>query len=257
MKLYYQFTKGDRIIYHFEETNGKTLKEVEISENADITRFLEYDSKELDKVLDVSRKVIFHFRFRNTTGGKRTCHLQIGRVPSSAATTDFVTAVEPWMLGDTTNHAKNNALLLQKTRKKILLMSPTNYVLSSTSNSVLKGWKSKIAVPIELPLHTVEWYYRFSVGSANDSTFSGTSFTGGETCDIYLIDKQNLTSFETDPAFPFYESGIQVDAHEGLVKMEPFQKHQLLIGLINPNNIKGITVRLEVVAFVEESAGTQ
>ncbi len=253
--FYFQFAKGDRMVYAYESEKGKELKEVEVAEMPDITRYLDYESSRIEKTFDVSRTVIFRFRFRNSAGSSRNCHLRISRQPGTVATQDFVTRVEPWQLGDTTARAEQARLLLQKARKTVVVLEPQNYCLSSTSHAVLKGTPSKTALSIELPLHTVEWQYRYVVGKAVDST--RTDFNGTETCDIYLLDGQHLDRFRNDAVFPFFENGLQVNSHSGAIKLEPFQKHQLYLGLVNPNSIQGICIRLEVTAVVEELAGTQ
>lgn len=256
--LYYQFARGDKLLYDFSETNGRALKEVEVIESPAITRFLDYESKQIAaKTFDVQRAVIYTFRFKNTSAGSRNCQLKISRIPIDTSTIAFNTTVEKWQLGDTSTLAKSAEKMLQKVKKKILLLSPINYVLSSTSNAVLKGTKSKIAVPIELPLNTVEWSYTYSVGRDKDSLLQPAVFEGTETCDIYLMDGKNLGAFDKDPSFPFFEQGLQVDGHAGKLRLEPFHRHNLYIALLNPNSIKGICVRLEVTAVVEEIEGTE
>ena len=87
--FYYGFAAGDQLLFSFEESNGKELKEVEIVEMPSTSRFMEYKSKKFEKTLSVTKTGIYKFRFANSGIAARLCKYKIQRIPASAATQVF------------------------------------------------------------------------------------------------------------------------------------------------------------------------
>src|SRR5262245_30921480 len=85
--FYLGFAEDDKMIFNFEEENGKDLKEVEITAIESSFRFIEYKtSKILSKTFDVQKTGIYKFRFMNGGIGVKLCKYKIQRIPASAAT---------------------------------------------------------------------------------------------------------------------------------------------------------------------------
>lgn len=91
--LYYGFAAGDRLVFRFEETGGLAIARVEIAEYPDQLRFQELETALVEeKVIYVQRSGVFRFRFANDRREKN-CKVTIQRIPGSAQTRGFRTAV--------------------------------------------------------------------------------------------------------------------------------------------------------------------
>ena len=102
-ELYYGFTKGDQIIFNFEEVKGKPLKEIEIIELPTNSKFMDYKASSIvDKKIKVNKKSVYKFSFRNTSLAGRICRINIQRIPQSAESSNFNTDWEWKTLYDTT-----------------------------------------------------------------------------------------------------------------------------------------------------------
>src|SRR5437868_5930100 len=66
--FYFGFAEGDKLIFNFEETNGKELREVEIVEMPATSRFIAYKTSMVKKTLTVPSTGIYKFRFTNSVG---------------------------------------------------------------------------------------------------------------------------------------------------------------------------------------------
>ncbi|MBK8877281.1 MAG: hypothetical protein IPN74_01625 [Haliscomenobacter sp.] len=92
-ELYYGFAAGDRLVFRFEETGGLPVAKVEIAEYPDQLRFQELETALVEeKVIYVQRNAVFRFRFANDRREKN-CKVKIHRIPGSAQTRGFRTAV--------------------------------------------------------------------------------------------------------------------------------------------------------------------
>ena len=79
--FYYGFDEGDQILFNFEEINGKELKEIEITEYPTSTKFMDYKSiKITNKIINVTSKGIYKFRFTNSAISGRICKYKIQRI---------------------------------------------------------------------------------------------------------------------------------------------------------------------------------
>ena len=66
-ELFYGFAAGDKIVFNFRETNDKELKEVEILEYPNNSKFKDYETKEIkDKTIKIIKTGIYKFRFYNS-----------------------------------------------------------------------------------------------------------------------------------------------------------------------------------------------
>lgn len=93
-ELFYGFAEGDRIIFDFEEINGKTLKEIKISENSENSKFMDYKiSKIENKEIVVLQKSVYKFKIYNASLRNRICKIKIQRIPKSE---DFVRFNTNW-----------------------------------------------------------------------------------------------------------------------------------------------------------------
>jgi hypothetical protein len=89
-ELMFGFAAGDKIIFNFQEIDGKELKEIEIIEYPTLARFTAYKTATVkNKELIVNQQSVFIFRLKNASLAKRVCKLKIQRVPASLALEKF------------------------------------------------------------------------------------------------------------------------------------------------------------------------
>ena len=95
-ELFYGFAEGDQIIFSFQEADGKELKEVEISEYPENSKFMDYETKKIDnKTINVIQKGVYKFRFKNNNILKgRVCRIKIQRIPAKDELKNFNTNVK-------------------------------------------------------------------------------------------------------------------------------------------------------------------
>jgi hypothetical protein len=126
--LYFGFAEGDKLIFSFEEANGKDLKEVEIVEFPATSRFIDYKTSRVNKTLTVPRTAIYKFRFTNSAGiSPKLCKYKIQRVPAGPATQNFNSTVFTGVFNDTTY-----------TTDKEEYLAKTDTVITSYQDRVIK-----------------------------------------------------------------------------------------------------------------------
>ena len=104
--LYFGFAAGDKIIFNFEEVDKKELKELEISEYPDNSKFSDFKTSKIEnKALDVTQTSVYKFRFKNTALGGRICKLKIQRIPANEGARNFNCAVK-WETKEETTYNK-------------------------------------------------------------------------------------------------------------------------------------------------------
>lgn len=101
--FYYGFAAGDQIIFDFTEKDGKSIKEIEIIELPNNTKFQDFKTSTINnKKINVIRKGLYAFRFKNPAIAGRICKLKIQRVPADESTVSFDTGWHYENVNDTT-----------------------------------------------------------------------------------------------------------------------------------------------------------
>ncbi len=91
-EMFYGFAEGDQILFSFEELNGKELKEVEIIELPNNSKFMDYKSTKIEnKKIAVNQKAVYQFKFNNSAISGRICKVKIQRIPKSDSLINFNT----------------------------------------------------------------------------------------------------------------------------------------------------------------------
>jgi len=151
------------------------------------------------------------------------------------------------------------------------------FYINSRSNDLVKGGKSRIILPIQLPKNTVSWYYEFTA-SRNESEVSNTINTfnllselsdyaekdgldtavskltpppGANICDIYLVDKENANLFRDKKEFLFDLDGSRENFKSGIVSVLAPKERMVYLAIKNPDNIYGIHVGIQAIAMVQ------
>jgi len=102
-ELYYGFAEGDQLIFSFKEINGKELKEIEVLEYPQTSKFADFKAVQVDrKTLPVQNQCVYKFRFFNSAIIGRVCKVKIERLPKDELTAKFNPAVTWATQQDTT-----------------------------------------------------------------------------------------------------------------------------------------------------------
>jgi len=191
-EFFYGFAEGDQIVFSFSEVDGKELKEVEITEYPENSKFLGYETSKIDKkIINVIDKGVYKFKFKNTHILKgRICQIKIQRIPASEASKSFNTNIKWVTEQDTTwnTYTKDfvigyDTLLVQKTKKVIdkeetfeeIIMDKSQRVHSKTNDN-----GNKTSVFFSLPDNSVTdfetkkiiaWAYWIGVGEESNKAW--------------------------------------------------------------------------------------
>lgn len=93
-ELYFGFAAGDKIVFNFKEVDNKQLKEIEIIEYPNNSKFSDYKSKLIEgKTLSIIQQSVYIFRFKNSAMGGRVCKIKIQRIPANESTKNFNSTV--------------------------------------------------------------------------------------------------------------------------------------------------------------------
>jgi len=127
-ELYFGFAAGDKIIFSFMEADNKELKEIEIIEYPNNSRFSDYKVKRIEnKTINVAKTGVFIFRFQNSAIAGRICKIKIQRIPANEDTKNFNSSVT-WITKQDTiwnTYTKDviigyDTTYVQKTKKELL-----------------------------------------------------------------------------------------------------------------------------------------
>jgi len=158
--FYYGFAQGDKLIFNFEEVNGKELKELEIVEMPSSSKFMDYKTNKIEnKIFTISRTAIYKFRFTNSAIAARICKFKIQRIPESTATQNFNTTVYTHIVYDTTYSTVMEDILVN-TDTVITHLQDRIVKL----NSVINEPNNKATFNFILPENTIGWSYYMGVG---------------------------------------------------------------------------------------------
>lgn len=161
------------------------------------------------------------------------------------------------------------------------ILSPQSIYLNGTANGAAGG-KSRTYYKIDLPSHTVEWYYIFSTSASEErnktldltsqltNLIDPTGLTsiaakslfapsGEAVIDVYVMGSQNKGYFlEKDSwgAWVYdnpggYDEGKNVNAKQGKARIDDVTTGTVYIGLKNPSTWSGVNITIEVAAIVE------
>lgn len=196
-ELYYGFASGDKIIFTFKEADNKELKELEIIEYPNNSKYSDYKTSSIDnKTISVTNKSVYIFRFKNSAITGRICKIKIQRIPASAETKDFNTTVTWETKQETSYNTYTKDVIVgydttytQKTKKELVkteiseqkIISETKVPISS------KGWLEQNdnikVVPITLPVNQISdyktikvtsWAYWVNVGNESIEKYNTT-----------------------------------------------------------------------------------
>jgi hypothetical protein len=167
----------------------------------------------------------------------------------------------------------------QPSRKIVQVVSQQNFFLNGGVRSTFGG-KSRTYFEIQLPPNTIEWYYILTTYPSENSTSlnlipqltklfasGGTSIlasailspTGSNSCDVYLMDRNNADAFmqkADNNGGTFYHilSAKRENFRNGTVQVRDIKQGKWYLGFKNPSEMQGIAVSFEVAAIVEDES---
>ena len=172
-EIYFGFAEGDKLIFSFEETNDKEMKEVEIVEMPSTSKFLEFKTSKIEnKTINVARTGIYKFRFANSALLPRVCKYKIQRIPAGAATQNFNTTVYFDEYNDTTY-----------TNEVETYIDRSDTVISNFQDRIIKvnpltaPGSSKVTFNFTLPENTVSWSYYVSADKGGQQIYQEAAKT--------------------------------------------------------------------------------
>ncbi len=212
-EFYYGFEEGDKIVFSFEENNGKELKEVEIIEYPKTVKFSDYETSKIEnKTLAVNKKSVYKFRFKNKHKLKgRVCKVKIQRIPGTEATANFDTSIKWVTEQDTTWNiytkkvvVGHDTIYTKKTKKVLASKEIVEEMIFNKAEEVAAFTSinsTKKAIPVTLPQSVkskyeskkiVSWFYWVCVKKesnqawaknkkaiVNIAKFGGAIYSGG------------------------------------------------------------------------------
>ncbi|WP_298499795.1 hypothetical protein [uncultured Algibacter sp.] len=285
-QMVYGFAEGDKLVISYSEERGKKLKNFEIFEYGASKIYSEFNVINIDKKeITIKRTGIYIFNFENSSLARRICNFKVDRIPASEDLISFNTTVKERTLTDTTYTVRQESFVKSETYKVKDVTTNQYFYVNSGSNAMFKGGKSRIAIPFNLPINTVKWYYR--VSSFRDKTMiestskqinlvsdltklvdntGGLGFVidqlgnppGADYCDVYLIDHNNLNLFISKQVFNHFPIGTRENIIAANVEVEDRFSEQMYLGIKNPDTSHGINVLVSIAAVVlEREMGTK
>ncbi|HEX7904197.1 MAG TPA: hypothetical protein VF487_09980 [Chitinophagaceae bacterium] len=272
--FYYGFAAGDQLVFHFEEVNGKEMKEIEIVEMPSTTRFMDYKSKKIEnKTIAVPKTGIYKFRFTNAALGIRMCKYKIQRIPANSATQNFNTTVYYRMTNDTT-YTTEEEDFLAKTDTVIINLNEQSLKVGSVADAA----GNKASFTFTLPEKTIAWSYYISTGEGGEQIYKEamqqvsaaggpavakyknytplaavamnapsylTKLQTGDDIDYWIVEGENADLFMNKAPFRFMKKGKVFNAYG---RME-YRKGGLYFCFANDNPGSSVNLTVKITAI--------
>jgi hypothetical protein len=274
--LYYGFAEGDKLIFSFEEVNGKELKELEIIELPSSSKFMDYKTKKIEnKTINITRTGVYKFRLSNAAIGGRICKVKIQRIPASDATKNFNSSVYWKTVYDTSYTTEQEKYLI---RADTTISNLTDHVTKVHSKNNADG--NKTTFNFNLPTNTVAWSYYIGVEQAGlqayESAVNQLSSKAGplvskipnysplaalalgstsylkaiqsaEDIDYYIVDGNNVNSFSAELQFSYIKKGKVFNDFSRMLSPLKGSYH---FCFENDNVITGVSVAVKITAII-------
>ena len=269
--FYLGFATGDKLIFSFEETNGKELKEVEITEMPGTSKFIAYKTSGIkNKEITIPKTGIYKFRFTNAAISARLCKYKIQRIPASAATQNFNTTVFTHVVNDTTYTTEDDAELTKTDTVFTNFQDRTVKVGAGTAPGA-----NKTTFNFVLNENVIAWSYYIHVNQAGQKAFDeankqiledsksiinkfpnynvlGALATGkpvvinklqeGEDIAYWIMEGDNEALFKNGGQFRFIKKGKAVNDYS---RVEP-RKGSLYFCFSNDNATDAVSVTVKI-----------
>lgn len=274
--FYFGFAEGDQLIFNFQELNNKELKEVEIIEYPNSSKFMDYKTKRIEnKTLTINKTCIYKFRFANSALLGRVCRFKIQRIPASDQFRNFNTSVYWRTAYDTLYTSENEKYLV---RSDTSVSNFIEQVAKVHSAANLNG--NRTTFNFQLPANTVAWSYYIGVDQAGQQAYENATreltrnaapiiskipgygplaalalggacylsqLQAGEDIDFYIVEGENVNLFRSGQAFIYIKKGKVIN---DFAKMNTRYRGNYHVCLLNDNAITGVVVTVKITAIV-------
>lgn len=210
-ELFLGFEKGDKISFSFRELKGKVIKEIEITALPENVKFSDSKTSSTTKVINVSERGVYRFRFKNGSLSPRICKVHIERIPLNEENRNFNSQVIWKTVYDTTfipykedSLIGYDTLFFQKTVKELDTTTYREDIVMDRNervHSYLNPNSSYTSVRVNLPRNKIEkyrkekttsWAYWIGVGDESSQVYARNVKAIGEVA-------QGVVSFYTTP----------------------------------------------------------
>ena len=272
--FYFGFAAGDKMIFNFEEVNGKEVKEVEIQETPSYaSKFIATKIKKItNKIINITTTGIYKFRISNTSILPKTCMYKIQRIPASLSTINFDPTVYTDLVNDTTYD-----ISIEEYLEKIDTVFITFQDRLIRVNPASTAGGNKAVFNFLLPANTIVWSYYFSTNKegvqaydeANKKLISNSSqiiskfpyynvlsavaldrpadikkLQAGLGISYWIFDAVNLSLFNTGGQFRSLKNEKAINDFSKMT----FQKGNLHFGFLNEHATDAINVTIKIAA---------
>ncbi|TMI66339.1 MAG: hypothetical protein E6H07_10705 [Bacteroidetes bacterium] len=277
--FYLGFAEGDKVIFNFEEANGKELKEVEIVELPGTSRYLELKiSKIVNKTLTIPKTGIYKFRFTNSAITPRLCKYKIQRIPANASMQNFNTTVFTHTVNDTTFINEDEDFIAK-----------SDTVITNFQDRIIKvnplgtAGGNKTSFNFNLPDNTVAWSYYICTDKTGQEIYSeankeflstSSSITQkfplyniltavalnrpatilkmetGPSVNYWIMDADNLAPFSAGTQFRYIKKGKGINDY---ARMDP-RKGNLFFCFSNDSATEPVSVTIKITAVQANEA---
>jgi len=163
--------------------------------------------------------------------------------------------------------------------KTVKLIQPRHIYLNGGLRSYIGG-KSRTYVEVDLPSHTVKWYYSFTTSKGQSGSNelnlalqlssilidpSGMSSSllssikvpnGSSVIDVYLCNRPNIDAFlnkvdNSGGRFYYDMQGSTLNTKQAVVEVDNVKTGTWFLGIKNPSSLNAVNITIEVVAIVE------
>jgi hypothetical protein len=245
--VFFGFAAGDQLIFSFEEANGKEMKEVEIIEMPNSSKFMDVKTSKIEnKTISVPRTGIYKFRFANSALLPRLCKYKIQRIPGSPATQNFNSTVYYDTYNDTSysteieSYISKSDTIINNLQERNIKVNPTSapgtskatfnfmipenavtwsyYITAEKAGQVLYQDAGKNIVANADPSVTKYTSYSPLAAVALDRQSYLTRIDSGMRINYWIVEDDNADLFMTGGQFRFIKKGRAVNDFS---KMEP------------------------------------
>lgn len=260
-EFFYAFEAGDAVMLDITMDNAQGTNDLLVTSypaGEEVYHDRAVPSMSIQR-FNINERGIYRFTLSTDHADARNALIKVWRKPESAATQKF-----------------NCNVTWEKIYTTEQVCEQQAFFLNSLSN--LNG-NTRTALPVNLPLNTVEWYYRFSasreqavidrvsknvgliveIGAAlftQGGSILASGFgdllaqpPGADYCDIYLLDQKNYSPFISKGLSSHIADGTRLNFKSGNVRITCCPSGQYYLGIRNNDTAHGIHVFLDVVAI--------
>jgi hypothetical protein len=168
-EFYFGLSEGDELVFNFSEVKGKDLKEMEILEYPNGSKFFDYEQESItNKSISITNTGIYKLRLKNTALSARVCRYSLKRIPANN-NQKFNTTVYWKTKRDTTKYLVEEDYLVSKDTTIVsVIPNKVERVHSQTSTN---GLPNRTTVQVTLPENVVSWSYYLGVGEDAEAIF--------------------------------------------------------------------------------------